>query len=118
MSAYQDDNLVKKAYTRVRYTAEQIRELSACMDPVNGPYYFISNFVYVQHPTKGKQQLVLYDYQVELLKNYHAHRKSVNMLGRQLGKCVEKSTQIKVRNKVTGEIKEISMSDFENLIKN
>lgn len=86
MAAYQDDNLVKRAYAKTRYTKQQVEELTACMDPVNGPYYFISNFMYVQHPTLGKEQLKLYDYQIELLQNYHNYRKSVNLLGRQLGK--------------------------------
>lgn len=86
MAIYQDETLVKRAYTKISYTVQQIEELSACMDPVTGPYYFISNFMYVQHPTKGKEKLELYDYQDELLHNYHRYRKSVNMLGRQLGK--------------------------------
>lgn len=115
VAAYQDDNIVKRAYAKIRYTDDQIRELSACMDPVNGPFYFISNFVYVQHPVKGKEKLELYDYQVELLENYHKYRKSVNMLGRQLGKCCEKTTRIRVRNRTTGEIKELTMEEFAKL---
>lgn len=86
MAIYQDDKLVKRAYTKVSYTKEQIEELRACMDPVTGPLYFISNFMYVQHPKLGRQKLELFDYQVELLENYTKYRKSVNMLGRQLGK--------------------------------
>jgi len=86
MAIYQDDTLVKRAYTKVSYSTEQIDQLRACMDPETGPLYFIQNFMYVQHPTKGKQKLELFDYQIELLENYTKYRKSVNMLGRQLGK--------------------------------
>lgn len=86
MAIYQDDKLVKRAYKKVSYTKEQIDELKACMDPVTGPLYFIQNFMYVQHPKLGKQKLELFDYQVALLENYTKYRKSVNMLGRQLGK--------------------------------
>ena len=49
MAIYQDDKLVKRAYTKVSYSSQQIDELKACMDPVTGPLYFISNFMYVQH---------------------------------------------------------------------
>ena len=115
MAAYQDDNIVKRAYAKIRYTEEQIRELSSCMDPVNGPLYFISNFVYVQHPTKGKEKLKLYDYQIELLDNYHRYRKSVNLLSRQTGKCCKKTTLIRVRNRNTGEIRELTMGEFARL---
>lgn len=86
MAIYQDDKLVKRAYTKVSYNKEQIDELRRCLDPDTGPFYFISNFMYVQHPVKGKEKLQLYDYQIELLHNYHKYRKSINMLGRQLGK--------------------------------
>ena len=86
MAIYQDDKLVKRAYKKVSYTKEQIEELKKCMDPVTGPLYFISNFMYVQHSTRGKEKLELFDYQIELLDNYTKYRKSVNMLGRQLGK--------------------------------
>lgn len=86
MAIYQDDKLVKRAYKKVSYTKEQIDELKACMDPVTGPMYFVSNFMYIQHPTKGRQQLKLYDFQKDLIDNYHNFRKSINMVSRQMGK--------------------------------
>jgi len=86
MAIYQDDKLVKRAYTKVTYTKEQIDELKACMDPENGPEYFISNFMYIQHPMKGRQKLKLYDFQLDLIHNYHHYRKSINMVSRQMGK--------------------------------
>ena len=86
MAIYQDDKLVKRAYTKVTYTKEQIDELKACMDPVTGPEYFITNFMYIQHPTQGRQKLALYPFQIELIHTYHTYRKSVNMVSRQMGK--------------------------------
>jgi hypothetical protein len=94
MAIYQDDKLVKRAYRKVSYTKEQIDELKLCMDPITGPLYFISNFMYVQHPKLGKQKLNLFDYQVALLENYTKYRKSINMLGRQLGKALALDTPI------------------------
>lgn len=81
-----DDSLIKKPYAKVAYNAKQVEELKACMHPITGPEYFISNFMYVQHPTMGRTQLKLFDFQVELLHNYHNYRKSINMLSRQMGK--------------------------------
>lgn len=86
MSAYGDDRLLKKAYVKVKYTKEQIDELTKCMDPVNGPMYFMENFMWIQHPTRGREKFVPYDYQRDLVHSYHNYRKSINMLGRQLGK--------------------------------
>jgi hypothetical protein len=86
MSAYGDDRLIKKAYKKVRYTPEQIEELTRCTDPVSGPLYFMENFMMVQHPTKGSIPFKPFDYQLGLVDCYHNYRKSINMLGRQLGK--------------------------------
>ena len=86
MPIYQDDKLVKRAYTKVSYTKEQIDELRACLDPVTGPEYFITNFMYIQHPTRGREKLQLYPFQIDLIKTYHTYRKSVNMVSRQMGK--------------------------------
>lgn len=81
-----DGVLVKKAHVTQQWTQDQIEELMKCSDPVNGPNYFINNFFYIQHPTRGKIKYKAYKYQEELLTSYHEHRFSVNMLGRQMGK--------------------------------
>jgi hypothetical protein len=78
--------LVKKAHKKITYTDKQIAEFAACMDPVTGPEYFMRNFFYIQHPTKGKLKYDPFDYQVDLIHNYHTFRFSINMLGRQMGK--------------------------------
>jgi hypothetical protein len=46
----------------------------------------MENFVYIQHPIRGKMKFILYDYQKELLRVYHNHRYSVAMVSRQMGK--------------------------------
>lgn len=86
MAIYQDDKLVKRAYTKVGYTPQQVDELKSCLDPVTGPRYFIENFMYIQHPMRGRQKLDLYDFQIDLIENYHKYRKSINMVSRQMGK--------------------------------
>lgn len=81
-----DTALVKKPHSKTRYTLEAIAQLSACMDTEDGPLFFMSNFMYIQHPVKGKMLFAPFDFQRELLKSYNDHRFSINMCGRQLGK--------------------------------
>lgn len=81
-----DGNLIKRAHATQKWTQKEIEDLMKCQDPDTGPAYFLDNFFFIQHPTKGKLQYHAYDYQIELLQSYHTHRFSVNMLGRQLGK--------------------------------
>jgi len=81
-----DDRLVKKAYKKVKYTPEQLKELTACMHPETGPMYFMENFMYIQHPTRGREKFVPYPFQYDLVDSYHNFRKSINMISRQMGK--------------------------------
>ena len=75
--------LVKTPYKKESYTDNQIAEIvKAATDPV----YFIKEYMWIQHPTKGRVKFELFDYQVDLIKCYHENRYSINMLGRQMGK--------------------------------
>ena len=78
--------LVKPAHTTTVYSDDQIREFAACADPVTGPMYFLDNFFYIQHPTRGRMLYHPYDYQRRLIETYHNHRFSISMLPRQTGK--------------------------------
>ena len=81
-----DGVLIKKANTTQRWTDEDLAHMAACMDPEDGPKYFLRNFFFIQHAKKGKIKYEAFDYQDELLFSYHTNRFSVNMLGRQMGK--------------------------------
>jgi hypothetical protein len=81
-----DNQLVKRAHASQKWTEKQIEDLIKCQDPVDGPHYFLENFFYIQHPTRGKLQYKPYDYQRRLIDSYHQHRFNVNLLPRQTGK--------------------------------
>jgi hypothetical protein len=83
-----DGVLVKRANKRERYTEKEIADLSACTDPKTGPFYFLKNFFYIQHPVKGKLLFQPYEYQVRLIESYHNHRFNINLLPRQSGKTI------------------------------
>lgn len=83
-----DINLVKKPYSKIVYTPQMIEELKQCMDQKTGPTYFIENFVYVQHPTRGRMAFKMYNYQHELCNVYHNYRYSIALVSRQMGKSV------------------------------
>jgi hypothetical protein len=75
--------LVKSPYKKENYTENQIAEIvKSATDPV----YFIQQYMWIQHPVKGRVKFDLYDYQIELIKKYQNNRFSINMLGRQMGK--------------------------------
>jgi hypothetical protein len=78
--------LVKPAHVKTSYTQSQIVEFARCADAVAGPLFFLTNFFYIQHPTKGRLKYAPFDYQDELIDIYHNNRFSINLLGRQMGK--------------------------------
>jgi len=78
--------LIKKAHVKQKWTEEEIQQMMLCADPVTGPEYFIRNFFYIQHPTKGQMLFQPFDFQVKLLHSYHDYRFNVNMMPRQTGK--------------------------------
>ena len=78
--------LVKSPHTRQVYTQQQIDEFRQCADPVTGPIYFLDNFFYIQHPTRGRMLYHPFDYQRRLIDTYHRYRFSISMMPRQTGK--------------------------------
>jgi hypothetical protein len=78
--------LVKKAHVRQKWTESEIEQMQLCMDPITGPEYFIKNYFYIQHPTKGQMLFEPFEFQTRLLHSYHNYRFNVNMMPRQTGK--------------------------------
>jgi hypothetical protein len=107
-----DGVLIKKANKKQKFTEWEISEFMKCQDPVDGPAYFANNYFYIQHPTKGKIQYKAYPYQKKLLDSYHTHVYSVNLLGRQMGKCVDKDVKVCIINKVTNVVYDIPIGIF------
>jgi len=78
--------LVKKPHTTESYTQEQLIEFAKCADPVTGPEYFMSNYFYIQHPTRGRMLYIPFEYQKGLIHSYHNYRYSISLMPRQTGK--------------------------------
>ena len=81
-----DGVLIKKAHKPERYTLEEVQHLEKCMDPIDGPLYFMRNFLKIQHPVRGAIDFAPYDYLVRLIEAYHGHKDVIAMLPRQMGK--------------------------------
>ena len=78
--------LVKAPHRRETYTESELEEFAKCADPVSGPLYFMDNFFYIQHPTRGKMLYHPFEYQKRLIETYHNYRYSISLMPRQTGK--------------------------------
>ena len=81
-----DTILVKAPHRRETYSDSELEEFAKCADPINGPMYFMDNFFYIQHPTRGKMLYQPFEYQKRLIANYHNNRFSISLMPRQTGK--------------------------------
>lgn len=86
MGTLDSSTLIKKPHMPASYTEKQLQELILCGDPSDGPQYFLNNFFYIQHPTRGSIKYEAFDYQKRLIDTYHQNRYSISMLPRQTGK--------------------------------
>lgn len=77
------NDLIKTPHKKDKVGAQQIKEIALCTFE---PSYFIRNYCYIQHPTKGRMKFDLYAYQDKLVDVYHNYRNSISMLPRQSGK--------------------------------
>ena len=79
--------LIKTPYTKTKFSTDQeLEDFVKCCDPESGYLYFMDNFFYIQHPTKGSMLYHPWDYQKRLIHTYHNYRYSISLMPRQTGK--------------------------------
>jgi hypothetical protein len=80
-------SLVKNPYTKTVFkTDKELQDFIKCCDPINGYLYFMDNFFYIQHPTRGSMLYHPWPYQERLIDTYHRYRYSISLMPRQSGK--------------------------------
>jgi hypothetical protein len=77
------NELIKRAFSESEYTPELIQELVKCS---KDPVYFIRNYIWLQHPLRGKILFNLYDYQEELVRMCESESRVIALISRQMGK--------------------------------
>jgi hypothetical protein len=80
-------SLIKSPYSKTIFqNEEQLNHFLKCCDPLNGHMYFMENFFFIQHPTKGAVNYQPWDFQKKLIHTYHNYRNSIALMPRQTGK--------------------------------
>jgi hypothetical protein len=74
---------IKRSFLQTEFTPHMVEELRRCMED---PVYFIRNYVYILHPTKGRIKFALYDFQEEMIRAYQENRWCISKIARQSGK--------------------------------
>jgi hypothetical protein len=80
-------SLIKDPYVKTSFaTDKELEDFIKCSDPVTGYLYFMDNFFYIQHPTRGSMLYHPWEYQERLIHTYHNYRFSISLMPRQTGK--------------------------------
>ena len=111
---FSGNEMLKAAGVQIEYTPEQIEEYQKCM---NDPIYFAKNYVTIVNLDKGRMLFDMYPFQERLVKQFQKERFNICKLPRQVGKCLSDKTIIKIKNKKTGKIEDISVQDFQERVK-
>lgn len=91
---YERDINYRKGELLFEYTDEEISEIKKCAKDV---IYFANNYAYTM-TDHGMKQIILRDYQEDILKRYQSNKEVVFMASRQIGKCHFFDSQVVVKN--------------------
>ena len=80
---YLGNPLLKKANVKQDFTKEQIEEYVKC---AKDPVYFTKNYVQIVSLDEGLVPFKMWDFQEELIRNFHKNRFNIAKLPRQTGK--------------------------------
>ena len=104
---------IKKAGEKEILTPQQFkeraRELKRCKDDI---LYFCRKYFKIVSLKDGLVTLDPYPKQAELLKFIQNNNRVICTASRQVGKCVQKNSIIRIRNKITGIEEEITIVQF------
>ena len=87
----------------------RIQEIAKCKRDI---CYFAEKYFRIISLDYGLQIIKPYPKQRDLLRFFVNEKRSIILSSRQSGKCVCKDTKIKIKNKKTSEIEELTIEDF------
>ena len=108
-AGYLGNSHLKGAGSTTEWTTEMLKEYQKCM---KDPVYFAKTYIKIVHVDHGLVPFEMYDYQEEITEKIFRSRRVAVLTARQAGKCFFINTIVKVKNKNTGEVKEITIGDL------
>ena len=106
---YNGNASLKRLGVEISYTEEQVAEIVKCSED---PIYFIKNYVKIVNVDKGLIPFDMWPFQEDMVQTFHNNRFCIAKMPRQVGKCLQLNTPIRLRNKRTGEIIEMTIGEF------
>jgi hypothetical protein len=106
---YLGNDRLKRVGVELSYTEEQVKEILKCTED---PVHFIREYVKIVNVDHGLVPFNMWPFQADMVRDFHSNRFSICKMPRQVGKCLQLNTSIRLRNKKTGEIIETTVGEF------
>ena len=106
--SYRDNSLLKRVGVSLNYTQEELEEYIKCS---KDPIYF-TKYIKIITLDEGVVPFDMYDFQKDMIQTFHDNRFVITKCPRQVGKCFDINTPIRLRNKKTGDIVEMTVGEF------
>ena len=106
---YRGDKKLPRENAKFNFTPTMVKELVKCKDNI---VHFAENHFTIVNLDRGKEKIQLYPAQKRILKSLSKNRFVALLASRQVGKCFKSDTKVKIRNKTTGIIEEITIESF------
>ena len=108
---YNRNTKIMAADVEYPYSAEHLIEIKKCSENI---FYFICNYAKVITLKGGIDLLKLYQYQKNAIKIIAENRFSIFKFPRQMGKCVDENTKIKVR--INGDVLDLTIGQLYHMV--
>ncbi len=92
-SSYLGNYQIKRHGVIEKWTPEKLREYVLCSQD---PIYFIENYMKIVTLDHGLVNINLYDYQKNMIQNFHENRFNIVLSPRQSAKCVHSDTIVEI----------------------
>jgi len=113
IQGYESNPNVKAANQSITFSPDQVQEYLKCS---KDPIYFIEKYIHVVTLDEGKKLMKLYPFQKDIVNAIQNNRYVIAKLPRQSGKCVCINSKVKIRNKTTGEEREVTIGELKALL--
>lgn len=116
VNIFQNNDLATEAEVDFCTREEAVARYQAILKSKRDIAWWAEHFFRIIPAAGGLQTIKLYQKQKELLYQLVNENRNIVLASRQVGKCVFQDSKIKIRNKKTNEILELSIGEFFKLI--
>lgn len=111
-TSYLGNPKIKNVGVTQQFTLQQLTEYQKCSED---PIYFIKNYVKIVNVDRGEIPFELYDFQEKMVMKFVNNRFNIVKCPRQVGKCLVEDACLYIRDRKTGQEKNVTIKEFFEL---